>query len=180
MVAPIQIGGSIEIGGGISIGQQSSSSFILSSSDFTTIQFGTGPSGNTSGFNISGSYGSGQAVVQILLGTAQGGNPTKATEIYNFWQSNGLTLGTSAYMFNVAWGPGSSTNTNPDAVLLALYYIDTDNIQFEIGTVDTNIPGWNTSGQDMYSTIRAANGIFNFPATFTLITPNIVNSSNWC
>ena len=83
-------------------------------------------------------------------------------------------------MFNVQWGPGTSTNTARNVVLLRFDYSGVDNTGLNIGTVDTNNVGWDTPGQDPYNAIRAANGSFYLPATFTLIYPTIEDTNDWC
>jgi hypothetical protein len=171
--------------GGSTIGAGSGgASFTLSSADFTS--FGTGGGvtniGNT-GFSISGSWGTTQAYYYANLGSGSGGNPAKSAEILAIWTANGLTLNGGgaggSYMFDVSWGAGSSTNTTRNVVVLRFDYTVPNSTSLVFGTVDTNIAGWDTPGQDPY-TIPAANGTFLLPATFTLIRPTIEDIDNWC
>lgn len=94
-----------------------------------------------------------------------------------FWNNNGLSVGGATYLFDVSWGPGSTTNTARNVVV-----IGSETTYLVIGTVDTNVTGWDTPGQNPLTsaTMLAANGTFLFPATFTLIQPPITNSIDWC
>jgi hypothetical protein len=181
----IIIEGGITIGPGINIGAGSGgASFTLSSADFTSSGTGTGITaiGNT-GFSISGSWGATQAYYYANLDASAGGNPAKSAEILAIWTANGLTLNGGGaggtYMFDVSWGAGSSTNTARNVVLLQFDYIDPNDTALLIGTVDTNIAGWDTPGHNPFM-IPAANGTFLLPATFTLIQPTIEDINNWC
>ena len=181
----LSIGTGITIGGGIAFSALTVFSFTLTSADFTSFGTGTGATaiGNT-GFSISGSWGATQADYYTNLGASSGGNPAKSAEILAYWTANGLTLNGGgaggAYMFDVSWGAGSSTNTTRNVVVLRFDYTDPNATALVIGTVDTNNAGWDTPGQDPYNTIRAANGTFLLPATFTLIQPTIEDINDWC
>ena len=51
-----------------------------------------------------------------------------------------------------------------------------------MGTVDTNVDNWDVPGQNPLTSpnMKAANGQFNFTATFTLIQPHIQDVEDWC
>jgi hypothetical protein len=174
----ITIGQGIELGAGIDTGSRNF--FTISSSDFTNANFGYGCEGDTTGFNIAGNFGATQALYGPNLGANQGGNALKSAEILAYWNTNGLTTNTGTYLFNVTWGPGTSTNTARNVVALRFDYYDINNTRLNIGTVDTNNAGWDTPGQDPLYALRAANGTFLLPATFTLIQPTIEDTNDWC
>jgi hypothetical protein len=178
MVAPLQIGAGIQIGGGISIG--AAPSFSLSSTDFTNTNVGgyITSNGNT-GFTTTGQGGPGEAVYVPILSLNAGGSPAKLAEVRAYWASNGLNPNTNAYMFNVTWGPSSTLASG--VVIMGLYdYGDTD-VVLNMGVVDTGNPIWQTSGTGYYNgPIYTLAGTWNLPATFTIITPNIVNNNQWC
>lgn len=175
----ISIGPGVSIGPGWSLGVTAGPSFSISSADFTNEYFGYGVEGDNTGFSIGGPHSAGEAFYGPQLGLSQGGNPTKLAEILAFWNNNGLTISNNSYMFDVTWGPGSTTNTTRNVVVMSFYYNDTNNANLNIGTVDTNVTGWDTPGQNPFS-IAAANGTFMLPATFTLIQPPITDISSWC
>ena len=179
MVAGINIGGGIEIGGSISIGQYPVG-LTITSADFTNFSTGNGAEGDNTSFAISGSFGSTQAFYYPILSANNGGNAAKSAEILAYWTANGLTVNSGTYMFDVQWGPGTGTNTARNVVLLRFDYYDVNSTGLSIGTVDTNNAGWDTPGQDPFSAIRAANGSFHLPATFTLIRPTIEDINSWC
>jgi hypothetical protein len=165
----IQIGPGINIGGGISIGN--TFTFTLTAADISSVSLGAGCDGDNTGFNIGGNFNSTGACYNPSL-TAE-----KATELTNFFNSNGLSIGGNSYLFDVTWGPGSSTNTARNVVVMV-----NETSYLVMGTVDTNVTGWNTPGQDpLFSPyMKAANGTFLFPATFRLITPVIADTVDWC
>ena len=155
-------------------------SFSLSSSDFTTINAGYGLEGDNTGFSIGGSYSVGGPFYAPQLQVVNGGRLAKAQELIAFWSNNGLTYSDASYMFNVSWGPGSSTNTAHNVALITFNnYGDPNSTSLTLGVVDTNVTGWDTPGQNPFS-IAAANGSFYLPATFTLIQPTIQDINSWC
>lgn len=175
----IQIGPGINIGAGISVGA-GGPFFTLSSADFTTINNGYGLEGDNTGFGIGGSYGAGQAFYGPQLQVINGGSLAKAQELIAFWNDNGLTYNNASYLFNVTWGPGSSTNTAHNVAVISFYYYgDPNSTYLNIGVVDTNVTGWDTGGQNPFD-LPAANGSFYLPATFTLIQPQIQDNNSWC
>jgi hypothetical protein len=178
MVAPLTIGAGIQIGSGISIG--AAPSFSLSSTDFTVSYGGTyiSPNGNT-GFTTTGQSGPGEAVWQPSLSLNNGGSPAKLAEIRAYWASNGLNPTINAYMFDVTWGAGS---TLASGVVIMRFYDQGDNDTYlDMGVVDTGNPIWQTPGTGYFNgPIYTLAGTWNLPATFTLITPLIVNNNQWC
>lgn len=185
MVAPIVVEGGITIGPGISIGAGGggTGSFTLSPSDFTNAGGGYNvvPNGPNNGFTNNGSEGPGNNLYNVYLGTLDGGNPTKATEIYNYFVNNGLvTNNTASYIFDVAWGPGGSPTSTK--VVMSLYASSYPNYMYlYIGTVYTGDNVWQTGGQDIFNSfLKSAQGTYNLPATFTLYSPLITDNSNWC
>jgi hypothetical protein len=180
MVAGINIGGSIQIGGAISIGSTATYSFTLTSSDFTNSNGGTyiSPNGNT-GFTTTGQGGPGEAVWEPFLSLNNGGSPAKLAELRAFWASNGLNVNSNAYMFNVTWGAGSTLAYG--VVIMGFYDYGDNNAFLNMGVVDTGNPIWQTSGTNYYNgPIYTLAGTWNLPATFTVITPLIVNANDWC
>ena len=157
--------------------------FTLSQSDFTNLNsYGTYISPLTNpndGFTTTGQGGPGEAFYSPSLSLSNGGNPTKLAEIRNFWTTNGLTVDSNAYMFNVTWGSGSTLSSG---VAIIDFYDYGDNQAFlNIGVVDTSNPIWQTSGTGYYNgPIYTLAGTWTFPATFTLISPLIVNGTDWC
>jgi hypothetical protein len=159
--------------------------FTLSPSDFGSYYSGSVTVNGTTGFtNNDGTHGPGWSFYGPLLGTTQGGNPTKIQEIYNYWVNNGLLFSSSgaSYIFNASWGPGSSPTS--DKVVMSLYVPNhpvLDNAVLDIGPVYTGNNNWQTGGQDIYNaTLKAATGTYNLPATFTLYSPKTQDNSNWC
>jgi len=182
MSVNLTLGKGLTIGKGITFGagSGSSSSFSLSSTDFTYSNGGGYiiPNGNT-GFITTGQGGPGQAVWTPSLSLNNGGSPAKLAEIRAYWASNGLNPSTDAYMFDVTWGAGS---TLASGVVIMRFYDNGDtNTYLDMGVVDTGNPIWQTPGTNYYDgPIYTLAGTWNLPATFTIITPNIVNNNQWC
>jgi len=176
----IQVGAGISFGAGIGLGATPTNSFSLSSTDFTISYGGTGisPNGNT-GFTTTGQYGPGEAFWAPSLSLNNGGSPAKLAELRAFWTNNGLNTNSNTYMFNVAWGAGSTLGSG---VVIMDFYDNGDNdANLDMGVVDTSNPIWQTSGTGYYDgPIYTLAGTWNLPATFTIITPNIVNNNQWC
>jgi hypothetical protein len=175
----IQLGAGASLGAGVGLGAPTNS-FSLSSTDFTVSYGGTGisPNGNT-GFTTTGQYGPGEAVWTPLLSLNNGGSPAKLAEIRAYWASNGLNPDTNAYMFNVTWGAGSTLASG--VVIMCFYDYGDNNAFLNMGVVDTGNPIWQTPGTNYFDgPIYTLAGTWNLPATFTIITPNIVNGNNWC
>ena len=82
-------------------------------------------------------------------------------------------------MFNVAWGPSSTLSSG--VVIMGLYDYGDTNVVLNMGVVNTSNPIWQTSGTGYYNgPIYTLAGTWNLPATFTIITPLIVNGNEWC
>ena len=82
-------------------------------------------------------------------------------------------------MFNVTWGAGSTLSSG--VVIIEFYDYGDNNAYLNFGVVDTSNPVWKNSGTGYYNgPIYTLAGTWNFPATFTLIDPHIVNGSDWC
>jgi len=181
MVAPLTIGPGIDIGGGIVIGTGTpGASFTLTSSDFINTNVGgyITSNGNT-GFTTTGQGGPGWAFWEPNLSLNNGGSPAKLAEIRAFWTSNGLNPNVNDYMFNVTWGAGSTLASG--VVIMRFYDGGDTNAYLDMGVVDTSNPIWQTSGTNYYNgPIYTLAGTWNLPATFTIITPNIVNANDWC
>lgn len=170
----------ITIGPGITLGA-GGNSFTLSPSDFTTAGAGYNIVVNGSnGFTNNGSQGPGNNVYNVYLGSHDGGDPTKATEIYNYFVNNGLSTNSSAsYIFDVSWGAGGSPTSSK--VVMSLNYVNSIYIYLYIGTVYTGDNVWQTGGQDIFNNVlKSAPGTYNLPATFTLYSPLITDNGNWC
>lgn len=153
-------------------------SFTVTSSDFTYANSGYGANGDNTSFIITNNVGPGESFFGPSFDNTNGGNISKADEIHAYFTAKGLTVNNNAYMFNVNWGAGSTVSTG--VVILSFYYYNNTNVNLNIGTIDTTVPGWDTPGINMYSGIDALQGIFNFPATFSLYTPLIQNNDSWC
>jgi hypothetical protein len=153
-------------------------SFTITSADFVNNYLGYGCEGDNTGFNIGGSHGAGEAFYGPIFSQNNGGNPVKGNEILNYFNGNGLSVNNNAYMFNVTWGPGSSVSSG--VVVMTCYYNNIDSAWVNIGTVDTTIPGWDVPGTNIYSVVRAQEGTFTLPATFSLYIPKIQDNDSWC
>jgi hypothetical protein len=166
----ITVEGGISIGGNITIAS-GPASFTLTAADISSVSVGIGCEGDNTGFSIGGNFNSTGACYNPTL------TMSKATALVDFWNSYGLSIGGATYLFDVAWGPGSSTNTTRNVMV-----IGNQTSYLVTGTVDTNVTGWDTPGQNPLSSpnMKAANGTFLFPATFTLIQPPIQDSIDWC
>ena len=148
-------------------------SFTLTSADIdnNNIGLGIGCEGDSTGFSIGGDYHSTGACYNPTLTAG------KQAELEAFWNNNGLTVSSATYLFDVTWGPGSSTNTTRNVMV-----IGSKTSYLVMGTVDTNVTGWDSPGQNPLNSahMKAANGTFLFPATFTLISPTVQDSVDWC
>jgi len=158
-------------------------SFTISSSDFTNTNYGGSITPNSNlGFNNAGVNGPGWDFYQIGLSANNGGNPSKSAEILNYYQSNGINTNSNAYLFNVTWASGSTTVST--VAIVQFYYTDSNNTYMNIGLVDSNAnQNWQTNYHAYYTAsdgIPSLAGTFNFPATFSLIRPVIVDGQNWC
>jgi len=176
----VSIGPGVSIGAGWSIGGSSGASFSLSSTDFTISYGGNyiSPNGNI-GFTTTGQSGPGEAFWEPSLSLNNGGSPAKLAEIRAYWASNGLNINSDNYMFNVTWGAGSTLASG--VVIMRFYDLGDTNAYLDMGVVDTGNPIWQTSGTNYYDgPIYTLAGTWNLPATFTIITPNIVNTNQWC
>ena len=96
------------------------------------------------------------------------------TEITNLWTSAGIIEESQGYMFNVTWASGS---TIQNGVVKVGFYTGNNNNNIRICPVDESDTDYlNSGGAGSTSSIA---GTFNFPATFTLITPQIPKGG-WC
>ena len=120
----------------------------------------------TNGFTDNASQGAGGC---IYVFNATG---TLAATLDAYWAANGLDKDGGGYVFNVAWGPGSSGSS------LALVGYESYN-QVLIGPLDPTGGAYQTQGLDNYS-VPAAAGTYNFPATFTLYQPKTKHNNDWC
>lgn len=154
-------------------------SFTLDSSDFTNYNHGNGntPNGNT-GFAILNSIGTGEAFYSPQLSLNNGGNSIKLNELISLWSINNLNVSNNSYMFKANWGPGSNPGSN--VALIQFNYDGDNNSSINIGIVDTSNNTWKTSNTGYYNGISSVPGIYNFPATFTLIEPIITDGNDWC
>ena len=155
-------------------------SFTINSSDFTNTYWGSNVTVNgTTGFTTGGNYGPGEEFVGLRLDPANGGNLTKLNELRALWAANGLVVNNNSYMFNVSWNTGSTTNSG--VVVVGLYDYGDSQANLNIGVVDTTNNTWQTSYTGYYNgPITTIPGTWNFPATFTLIRPTIIDWQDWC
>jgi hypothetical protein len=154
--------------------------FTIRSTDFSSAGHGSGVTNDgTNGFTTGPSvYGVGNQEYIIQPGGSF--NTILWDSIYALYVSNRLTINNSTgYVFNVAWGPGSSTSSGK--AMLGIYFPNGPGNYYNIqlSPIDTNDGTWQTGGQDLYQHPLAAIGTFNFPATFTLYRPIISNPANW-
>ena len=114
------------------------------------------------------------------IDTLNGGSAVKSAGLAALWTAQGWDLvDTTARIFNVSWGSGSSSATGK--VYMGLYYGDSNNTYLYMGTVDTGNNDWQTPGADISSgPPYIALGTWLLPATFTLYTPEIASPGNWC
>lgn len=92
------------------------------------------------------------------------------SDITNIFLNYGMSLSYQGYMFNVTWGPGSTSST------LAKVSYNTGNTQMNIIAVD---PADTDYQIDNSIQGTALEGTFNFPATFTPYLP-ITDKNSWC
>ena len=181
MTQPITIGSGVTIEGGVRVGAEGAAqSFSLSSADFTNTNVGgyITSNGNT-GFTTTGQGGPGWAFWEPFLSLNNGGSPAKLAELRAYWANNGLNPNSNDYMFNVNWGAGSTLASG--VVIMRFYDGGDTNAYLDMGVVDTSNPIWQTSGTGYYNgPIYTLAGTWNLPATFTVITPLIVNANDWC
>ena len=151
--------------------------FTIYSSDFTTVDTGAGATGNNTSFTVSGAgITTGDSWYRMNLGATSGGNPVKSNQIRNYYLSRGLNINNTAYMFNVTYGAGSAVSSG--VVAATFYYLNNNDTQFRIGTVDTTISGWDTPGAEI-ADVLALTGTFYLPISFTLYSPLVADISSW-
>lgn len=92
------------------------------------------------------------------------------SDIINSFTYFGIPFGSQGYMFNVTWGPGSTSST------LAKVSYNTGTTEMRIIAVDPADTDWQID-----NTIQgtALEGTFNFPATFIPYLP-ITDKNSWC
>lgn len=178
----ITLGQGITVGNGITLGTQTVG-FTISPADFTNYYWGgyVTPQGNTGFVTGNPSVGPGWSFYAPRLGSSDSGSDTKLAEIKAYFDANGLdTSFSNSYMFNVSWNPDGSTITSGVAILEFFWNGPTSGA-INMGAVDTGNPAWETSGSNYYNgPPYSLVGTFNLPATFTVITPLIINNNNWC
>jgi hypothetical protein len=146
-------------------------SFTLSSTEFTTFGYaGITPNG------LLGWTGTGTQTVGREFYEAYTFVGSKAADIQTFFTDNGLLTNRTAYIFNVIWGAGSSITSGK--VMLGFESVGQYLFMSAVYTGDNN---WQTPGQEIINGgPMATAGTFNLPATFTLYSPTIANSTSWC
>ena len=176
---------SITIGSGITLGAgitAAATGFTISSADFVNYYNGGYiTSASNLGFTTTtGSVGPGYEFFGPRLGSDNSGSDAKITEIKAYFDANSLnTGGSNSYMFNVTWGAGSTFGSG--VAVAEFFYHSPTSADFLFGAVDTSNPAWQTSGSNYYNgPPYSLVGTFNFPVTFSVITPLIVNGNNWC
>lgn len=92
------------------------------------------------------------------------------TDIINSFTNAGIPTGNQGYIFNVTWGPGSTTST-----LAKVSYNSTTKDMYIIA-VDPTDTNWQTNNSILGTALV---GTFNFPATFTPYYP-ITDKNGWC
>jgi hypothetical protein len=186
MTAPnLTLGKGLTIGKGITFGAGTGGgggtfSFTLTSIDVGTTYNGGGISvASNTGFTVSaGSYSLERCNYTANLGSDNGGNDADYNNISTGWTNAGLdTFTGKTYAFNASWGPGGSPSST--VVLMSFYPFTGTNGQLVFAPVYTGNNNWQTSGQNL-AALSGASGTYNLPVTFTLITPTIYESDNWC
>ena len=155
--------------------------FTISSADFTNWNWGSYLNINANlGFETTNdTVGPGYAFYSPQLGSSSGGSDAKLAEVKAYFDANGLNHNNRAYMFNATFGAGSTQAAG--VVILELYYWSATQGQLNMGIVDTSNPAWQVDYSNYYSgPPYTLLGTWNFPMTFSLITPPITDNSNWC
>ena len=155
----------------------SSPGFTILSSDFAVTTTGYGCEGDNTGFSIGGFHPSGEAFYQANFALSVGGNIAKADQITAYFNANGLTVNNNSYLFNVAYGPGSTVSSG--IAVVSFYYYNDQSVWLNIGTVDTSVPGWDTPGTNPFS-LTAQQGTFYLPFAFSVYNPITQDPSSWC
>jgi hypothetical protein len=88
-----------------------------------------------------------------------------------------------ARVFNVNWAAGSTALNG--LAYVTFYYNDVNDCQLLIGVIDPTNTAYQTQGVDPFSGSPGPTvllGTFNFPATFSLYTPETSSASGnqWC
>lgn len=89
------------------------------------------------------------------------------TNVFNHFE---MSLGYQGYIFNVTWGPGSTSST------LAKVSYNSGNTEMYIIAVDPADTDWQINNSIQGTALE---GTFNFPATFTPYLP-ITDKNAWC
>jgi hypothetical protein len=185
MSVNLTLGEGLTIGKGITFGAGTGGgggtfSFTLTSIDVGTTNNGGGISfANSIGFIVNaGGPSLNICNYNANLGSDNGGNDADYNNISTGWTNAGLeTFTGKSYAFNASWGPGSSPSST--VVIMTLYPFTGTNGQLVFAPVYTGDNAWQTSGQ-LLSALSGAPGTYNLPVTFTLITPTVYESDNWC
>ena len=167
------------LNGGVFLDQNNG--FTISSDDFTNWNWGSYLNINANlGFETTNdTVGPGYAFYSPQLGSSNGGSDAKLAEVKTYFDANGLNHNNRAYMFNATFGAGSTAASG--VVILELYYQNATGGSLNMGIVDTSNPAWQVDYSNYYSgPPYTLLGTWNFPMTFSLITPVITDNNNWC
>lgn len=95
------------------------------------------------------------------------------TEIDAAYSSAGIGIDSSGFICNVTWAAGSTVQ---NGVVKLAYRTDNHNIR--ISTIDITDTDYLINNGNSNDSISLA-GTFNFPATFTMLTP-LIDKGGWC
>ena len=163
-------------------------SFTLVPNDFTTAGHNTQltVTGNTS-FTVTGGaagFGPTHAFYSAILNANGGGNVAFTESLINYYNTYGWSLTDfQARVFNVNWAAGSTALNG--LAYVTFYYNDVNDCQLLIGVIDPTNTAYQTQGVDPLGGSPGPTvllGTFNFPATFSLYTPETSSASGnqWC
>ena len=181
MSAPgIEVGAGITVGPGISIGANRSL-FTLSSTNFTSYNYGDLQNVTNSSFTVPGpNHQFSYCNYNANLGSGNSGDQTYYTNLLATWTGAGLTTSESVnhpYAFNVTWGAGGTPSSTVVFATLSNNGPTAGSLIF--GPVYTGNNDWQTPGTSI-TALYGAIGDYNLPVSFTLISPPIEDIGVWC
>ena len=158
---------------GVSIGVTTGYSFTLTSDMFNGGGWANSICDNTSGQwsnNLSG-FTVNQAVPNIYCGV--NAQLTTYASIEAAFTAAGGALDWHGYVCSVNWGPGSTISNG-----YAKVSYSQNNHSINISTIDITDTDYLISNTNAGDSTSLA-GTFNFPATFTILSP-LIDKGGWC
>jgi hypothetical protein len=152
--------------------------FTLASANFDSYQWGDLQNVTHSSFTVPGpgrqfSY----CQYQANLGSGYNANQTYYSNLSAAWTAAGLLTDGSKYAFNVTWGAGGTPSSTVVFASFDIYGPTEGRLVF--APVYTGNNDWQTPGTNIV-TLVGAEGDYNLPVTFTLISPEIQDNGAWC